>query len=760
MSTLIGEPVDRIDGRLKTTGGALYAAEFPVKNLSYAVTIQSTICSGTIQKIDTSKAQAAGGVLAIYTWQNAPKLKSPPESADSPIKLGEKELLPLQSGRIFYDGQHIAMVVAESFEQAEHAAALIEVEYTAEPSVTDFDGRTTKAYEPQKSMGRPLQITRGDVEAAMKSAPAQFEQAYSTPVYHHNPMEPHATIASWVGDKLTIYDSTQAVIGSRDAIAAVFGILPEQVRLISLFVGGGFGCKGFTWAHSFLAPMAARELGRPVKLVLDRRQMFTCNGRRARTVQTVAFGAEPAGKLLAIDHQVLTETSFVDEFVETSGLATQLLYECPHLRVSHKLTRVNRGTPGPMRAPGEATGTFALETALDELSYQLKIDPIELRLINYAEKDPQKGKPWSSKNLRECYRRGAEAIGWSKRPPEPRSMREGEMFVGYGMATAIYPANRVPASAKVRIFADGHAEAMSCTQDIGTGTYTILAQIAAEALGLPVERVTVKIGDSALPKGPVSGGSQTAASVGPAVKEAALAAREKLLQLAVSNKQSPLAGIPPENLVFRNGRWSVKDDESKGAAVAEILGRGKIEYVEGEASTKGTTRETGKKEEKPKSPGRENIDLDFDSSPYNFHSFGAQFVRVLFDPLLGTARVTHCAAVMDIGKVLNLKTAKNQIMGGMIFGLGMALMEETVYDPNRGRIVTRDLANYLVPVHADIPEIDVQFIDKPDPHISTMGARGIGEIGITGIAAAIGNAIYHASGKRIRELPITPDKLI
>jgi xanthine dehydrogenase YagR molybdenum-binding subunit len=414
-----------------------------------------------------------------------------------------------------------------------------------------------------------------------------------------------------------------------------------------------------------------------------------------------------------------------------------------------------------MRAPGEASGTFAIESALDELAYKLQIDPIELRLINYAETDPQKGKPWSLKNLKDCYRRGADAIGWSNRAARPAALREGDYLVGYGMATAIYPANRVPASAKVRIFSDGHAAASSATQDIGTGTYTIMTQIAAETLGLPVEKVEFKLGDSALPKAPVSGGSQTAASVGPAVKEAALFARNKLLQLAISDTKSPLFGQALEYIIVENGRCFIKDNPSSGETYSDILNRSRLDFMEGEAATKGSTREGGDKKKKPKpSDEKENIDLKLDAAPYSFQSFGAQFARVLFDPLLGVVRVSHCAAVMDIGKVLNLKTARNQIMGGMIFGIGMALMEETIYDSNRGRIVTRDLANYLVPVHADIPEIEVQFIDQPDPHITSMGARGIGEIGITGITAAIANAIYNASGKRIRDLPITPDKLL
>jgi xanthine dehydrogenase YagR molybdenum-binding subunit len=759
MSSLIGQPIDRVDGRLKTTGTARYSAEFQVKNLAHAVTMQSTITNGDIRRIDTSKAEGSPGVLAVFTYKNAPRLKKP--AAKSSFKLGEEHLLPLQENRVYYNGQHIAMVVAQTFEQAEYAATLIDVEYNEYPAKFDLNQPPIHTYEPKASMSRPLQIKRGDVESAWRDAPVKSDQVYTTPVYNHNPMEPHATIAIWSGGRFTVYDSTQSVLGNRDAVAETLGISPKNVRLISLFVGGGFGCKGFTWPQTLLAPMAARQLGRPIKLVLNRQQMFTCVGRRAQTVQRVALGADNDGRLTAIEHEVLADTSYVDEFVETAGLPTQRLYACPNLRISHKLAQLNRGTPTPMRAPGEATGTFGIESAMDELSYQLKMDPVELRLRNYAEKDPQTGNPWSLKDLRECYRRGAAAIGWEKRNPMPQSMKEGNQLAGYGMATAIYPANRVPASAKVRIFSDGHAVASSCTQDIGTGTYTIMTQIAAQALGIDISQVDFKLGDSSLPKAPGSGGSQTAASVGPAVEEAARAARDKVLHLAIGDKNSPLSGQAQENITVANGRCFVKDTPSTGETYAEILRRNRMDFIDGEVATKGSTRTGANKQEKPKeSKEPENIDLDLDPSNYSYQSFGAQFARVLFDPVLATVRVTHCATVMDIGQVLNLKTATNQIMGGMIFGIGMALMEETIYDPGGGRIITRDLANYLVPVHADMPEFDVQFIDRPDPHITSVGARGIGEIGITGMAAAVANAVYHASGKRIRDLPITPDKLI
>lgn len=770
MSDLIGEPINRVDGRLKTTGTASYSADFPIPDVTYGFTLQSTITRGRIRAMDTSKAESAPGVIAVFTHQNAPRLhqllenggaKSSEKQSEaiSSIKYGEKDLLPLQSPEIYYDGQYIALVVAKTLEEAQQAAVLIGVYYDEQMPIIAFD--QAQPFQPKESMGRRLQIGRGDPESAWDNAAVKLDQTYSTPVYTHNPMEPQASIAVWEGDKLTLHDSTQAVLGNRDAVALALGIPADHVRVIALFVGGGFGCKGFTWQHSILASMAARVIGRPVKLVLNRQQMFTCSGRRAQTIQHISLGADEAGTLASVTHQVTSDTSFVDTFVETAGLPTAKLYACPNLHIEHEVVRLNRGTPTSMRAPGESTGTFAIESAMDELAYATKVDPIQLRLVNYAETDPQRGKPWSSKHLEECYHRGAQAIGWSQRNPQPRSMPDGPRFIGYGMATAIYPANRVPASARARIFSNGSAEASSCTQDIGTGTYTIMTQITAQALGLPMDAVQFKLGDSTLPKAPVSGGSQTAASVGPAVEEAALAARRNVLRMAAADKRSPLYGQALENITVVNGRCFVKNDSSRGEMYADILNRAGVQFVDGEATTKGSTRAASNQQKSSEQSGKSNnIDLDLNPAPYSFYSFGAQFVRLLFDPLLGTVHLTHCVAVMDIGTVLNPKMATSQIMGGMIFGIGMALMEETVYDPDRGRIVTRDLANYLVPVNADMPEFDVQFIDKPDPHISSIGARGIGEIGITGMAAAIANAVYHASGKRIRDLPITLDKLI
>ncbi len=751
MNELIGKPVDRVDARLKVTGAAKYAAEFELKNLAYGVTVQSTISKGRIKNIDSTNTEALTGVLAVITYKNAMKLQV--STVPGSGRWAEKDLLPLQNDKVFYDGQHIAIVVAETLETAQHGAALLKVDYDEEHPVVEIEQAMAEAYKPKGGS----QYSRGDINQGLQNAEVKIDETYSTPVYHHNPIEPQATIAEWTDDQLTIYDGTQAVYGSRNLIAGMLGLGADKVRLICLYLGGGFGCKGFTWAHSVLAPIAAKQVGRPVKIVLDRMQMFTSNGRRSRTIQKIELGASLDGKLTAIRHATNAETSFVDEFLEQAGRSSSFLYESPNVDVSHTLVKLNKITPCPTRAPGEASGTYAFEVAMDELAHKLKMDPIQLRLANYAETNPQNGHPWSSKYLKECYQRGSEIMGWSARNPTPGSMKEGKYLVGYGMATAVYAGNRGSASAKVRVYPDGHAVAGCCTQDIGTGTYTILTQTAADALGMSMDNVIVKLGDTILPRGPNSSGSQTAATAGPAVRAAALDVRSKIIQKAIADKKSPLFGQTEETIVVEDGRLFLKSDKSKGETYGQIISRLKVDMMEGEANITPSNRDPNK-EPNPNRFARE--DEEVDRKKYSFQSFGAQFAKVLVDPQLGSVRVSKCVGVMDIGTVLNPKTAENQIMGGMIWGIGMALMEGTMYDPNNGRVVTRDLADYRVPVNADMPEFHIEFLNKPDPYISPMGARGIGEIGITGITAAIANAIYHATGKRVRELPITPDKLL
>jgi len=773
MSETIGKPVDRVDGRLKVTGGAIYAAEFPLKNVAYGVCVSSTITKGRIKNIDIAAATKLPGVIGVMTSENCMQVHFPAGSDPGAGKYAEKDLLPLQSDRVFYGGQHIAVVVAETLEQAEYAAARVKVTYDSQPATVGFEKNKAAAYKPASGLGgSETQVKRGDAEMALQSAAVKTEQTYTTPVFSHNAMEPHASLAVWNGEELTVYDATQSVMGVKSLLSSMLGVQPDKVHVIAHYIGGGFGSKGFTWANPFLAAMAAKQFNRPVKISLARQQVFSAAGRRTQTLQKIVLGADNAGKLLGVRHATTSETSFVDEFVETAGVQTPMLYSTPNVDVSHEVVRLNRGTPCPMRAPGESVGTYALEVAMDELAEKLKIDPLQLRLINYAEQEEQKKKEFSSKNLKDCYTRGAEAIGWSKRPAQPGVTKEGNYLVGYGMATATYPANRSASSAKATLFADGHAEILCGTQDIGTGTYTIAAQIAADALGLPVEKITVKLGDSKYPKGAQSGGSQVTASVGPPIWAAALGTVAKLAALAAADPASPLHGRKPEEIIAGEGRLFIKAEPAKGEDMLAVLRRKGMDSITASAKTNVSTRQS--QEANPAAKGTPEATAEEDSKmnpavqadehtdrkPYAFHSFGAQFAKVLVDPDLGTIKVDKIVGVMDIGKVMNLKTAINQIKGGMIFGLGMALMENVQYDPNNGRIVTRDLAQYLVPVHADIPEIDVQFIDQPDPYISPLGARGIGEIGVTGMAAAIANAIYNATGKRVRDLPITPDKLL
>lgn len=784
MESIIGQPVDRKDGKAKVTGTAMYAAEWPVKNMAYGVTVQSTITKGHIETIDTSAAERLKGVLGVLTYKNAMSLHTLAGSDPQSGKFSEKDLLPLQSERIFYNGQHLAVVIAEAPEIAEHAASLVKVTYNTEKGVFRLDQPEARMYQPSQGLGgSQVQVKRGDADNGMRSAAVMLEQTYTTPVYHHNPMEPHATTAVWDGDNLTVYDATQSVLGNKNAISSILGVQKENVRVISPFIGGGFGSKGFMWANSLLAPMAAKFVNRPVKIVLQRTgQMFTCAGRRSFTIQKIGLGTDKGGRLASVKHETTSETSFVDDFVEAAGIATKMLYDTPNLAVTQNLVRLNKGTPCPTRAPGEAPGTFAFEVAMDELAEKLSMDPVQLRLINYAENNPDDGHQFSSKNLKECYEKGARSIGWSNRNSTPGATKEGNSLVGYGMATATYPANRGKATVRLKLYQDGHAVAACCTQDIGTGTYTVMAQVMADALGLPVEKVEFKLGDTIYPQGPNSGGSQTMASTGPAVRAAALTVKSKVIKLAIADKKSPLYNQGEEAITVSDGKLSLTGDPSKGETYTQVLTRNKMPLIETEITTDVSTRETQKSETNPaskqggaqgaqqgggqgaKDESRDNPfvkqDQDIDRKNISFHSFGAQFAKVLVDPLTGVVKVDKVVSVMDVGKILNEKTAKSQIMGGIIFGLGMALMEGSIYDENTGRIVTKDLVDYLVPVHADMPEFDVQFTDVKDPYISPVGARGAGEIGITGITAAIINAIYNATGKRIRDLPVTPDKLI
>ncbi|HEY1290751.1 MAG TPA: xanthine dehydrogenase family protein molybdopterin-binding subunit [Burkholderiales bacterium] len=696
--SVVSQPIDRTDGPLKVAGEARYAAEFQLPRLAHAVMVQSTIAKGAIAGFDAGAAQKVPGVLLVLSHLNAPKLPQGGKAGVNPP--AGRVLSLLQDSVVHYNGQPIAVVVADTFEHATAAANLVRVAYRETKPELDFERAKASAYPPKKMPQGKAALAWGDADNALAGAPARVEQTYTTPMETHNPMEPHATIAAWDGDRLTLYDSTQYISGVRETIAKTLGIQPERVRVVSPFVGGGFGCKGSTWSHVALAAMAAQRVGRPVKLSLARPQMFGPVGGRPCTEQRVALGADRSGGLLAIRHDVVSHTSFIEDFTEPSAMPTRALYACDNVATSHRLAQLNVGTPTFQRAPGESSGTFAIESAMDELAYELGMDPLELRLANYAEKEPHTGKPWSSKMLRQCYADAAARFGWSKRSSAPRSMRDGRALVGWGMATATYPAHQRPASAMARILPDGTALVRSGTQDIGTGTYTVMTQVAADALGMPPERIRFELGDTLMPPAGVSGGSTTVASVAPAVKAACEEARRK-----------------------------------KDAAVA--AGR-RNDVIEAQAHAQET--EAAKK--------------------FGTRSFGAVFCELRVDEDLGVIRVPRIVAAYSVGRLMNAKLARSQLIGGLVWGVSMALLEETQLDSRDGRIVNANLAEYHVPVNADIGTIDVSFCDENDTNFNPVGARGIGEIGITGIPAAIANGVYHATGRRVRKLPIRLDALI
>ncbi|MFZ5895089.1 MAG: xanthine dehydrogenase family protein molybdopterin-binding subunit [Myxococcota bacterium] len=733
---VLGKAIERSDGRGKVSGAVEYAADVPVANVAHAVIVTSSVARGRVEAIDTSIAQRAPGVLAVITHANSPKLPGATRRKEP----NDRILQLLQDAELLYNDQPIAVVVADTSERAREAGELLQIKYTTASVNVDLAASTWDAYTPRTAGPRAKpDSSRGDVEQALANAAVKVEGTYKTPAQNHNPMETHAVTASWQGkDALTLYDTTQGIFGVRKKIAALFGLDTSAVRVISHYVGGGFGCKGTPWSHVVLCAMAARVAGRPVRLVLTRQQMFSLVGHRPETIQHVVLAASRDGKLLAMKHDVVSSTSRFDEFSEPSALQTRMLYACPNVATSHRLVRLDTPAPTFMRAPGEASGTFALEVALDELAGELRLDPLELRLRNYAERDPEEDKPWSSKSLRECYRRAAERFGWARRKPEPRSMRDGNWLVGWGMATATYPARQSGASARVKIKRDGSVVVQAGSQDLGTGTYTIFSQIAADVLGVPLERVRCEIGDTALPETPVSGGSQTASSTGSAVKLAALELKQKLIELALNDRESPLFSAARDSIEVADAGLRVRGKAKQAQSYETLLARAPSDELEAEV----------KSAEKPERKSR------------SCHSFGTHFVEVKVDPYTAQIRVARCVSAFAAGKILNQKTARSQYMGGMVWGIGFALEEHTVRDPRSGRVVTRDLADYHVPVHADVPELDVILVDEIDEYVNELGCKGIGEIGITGMAGAIANAVYHATGKRVRELPITLDKLL
>jgi xanthine dehydrogenase YagR molybdenum-binding subunit len=707
----IGEPISRVDGGQKVTGSATYAAEFDVRGQAHGAIVRSTIAKGRVASVDTAIAEQAPGVLAVLTHRNAPQLPYRPHKAVVDAEVGER-LHVLQDDRVNHQGQPIALVVAETLEQAAHAAMLVRVSYVPEQAITDVTQVTPVLLTQEKTdhgAGRPAETRRGDPDRALSAAAVKVDGRYVMPREYHNPIETHATIAAWEGDRLTLWDKTQWVHNTADEIAAVFGIPARNIRVISPFVGGAFGSALRTWPHVTLAALGARVVRRPVKLMLSRREMYYSVGHHPYTVQRVALGASRDGRLAAIIHEGYQETSTYEEFSEALLETSRFLYSCPNVSTRHRVAAMNVHTPTYMRAPGEVSGNYALECAMDELAVALDIDPVELRLRNEPAKDEYKNRPFSSRSTRECYRIAAERFGWSGRNPKPASMQDGNWRIGWGMATANYPTNYAGASAHARLLPDGSAEVTSAASDMGPGTWTSMTQVAAETLGLPIERVTFTLGDTRLPKAPVHGGSMTVASVGSAVQAACRKAREDALARAGGSGDLAEAmrriGMPVE----------ASADVAPGGAARQ----------------------------------------------FSMHAFGAVFVEVAVDAELAQARVRRIVGAYGAGRIINPKLARSQCLGAMIGGIGMALMEDAVVDPRNGRVPNANLAEYALPVHADTPPtMEVIFVPEEDPHVNPLGAKGIGELSMVGVAPAIANAVFHATGKRVRELPIRPERLL
>ena len=728
MSTsIIGQDVTRIDGRLKVTGAATYATEHAIENVAYGIPVASTVANGQITSIDTTEAQPMPGVLAILHHGNVEPLFRPAQGFEKMVRAGETRP-PFEDEEIYYYGQYVALVIANTFEEGQAAAAKVRINYQiTKPRLRLSDN----APEPEPTS----KYSRGDADSAFAQATVTLDQTYTTPVETHNPMEMHATIAVWNKDKdkLTLYETTQGVVNHHNTVCQMLNMPLESVHIVSPFVGAGYGSKLFPWPQSLMAAVAARHVGRPVKVTVPRSLMFTSTGHRPATQQRVRLGATPDGKLVSIRHDVLQETSMVDNYVERCTDPTPILYSCPNVFAIQHLVQLNVGTPTPMRGPGTTPGLFAIESAMDELAVKLNLDPLELRIRNYAERDEGSNKPWSSKHLRECYQQGAERFGWTKRNPKIGSMRNGDLILGWGMGTCTWPGNRSSAEVRTRLLADGSARVSCACQDIGTGTYTIFAQVVADKTGLPIEKIQVVLGDSELPPGPTSGGSAATATVLPAIVKATDQAIQTILTVAVKTDKSPFQNADPKTLRMSAGRIHSQDKPpDSGTPFQEILSMRRLSAVDAQAKT----------EEDPA------------SKQYSSHSFGAHFCEIEYDPLIARLRVSRWVSVIDGGKIINAKTGHSQIVGGVVMGIGMGLFEETIYDPRNGHPINNNFADYMVPTNKDIPEIDCILLDFPDPIINEYGARGIGEIGLTGVASALASAVYHATGVRVRNLPI------
>ena len=722
----IGQPLPRPDGRAKVTGAARYAADYFVPGLVHGVLVGAPVPSGKIRSVDTAIAARAPGVVRILTATDMPRF------GEAPVPPAAVSAWPTQSDVISYEGEALAIVLAETLEQAQYAAALVVPRIEPTPFVAQGEGEIVV---PTGAGAALAEFVKGNPRAAMESAPVRVDVEYSQPARHHNPMEPSATLAFWEGDRLTIYDATQYVTGVQTTMASLFGIEPTQIRVIAQHTGGGFGCKGWVWPHQPLAVAAAKIIGRPVKIVLTRAQMYATVGYQAHIRQAMTLAADEAGELNCVRHEAVNSSAVLDEWTEPVTNASKSLYATPAILATQKVERVNVNLPTALRAPVEGPGTWALESVMDELAHATGVDPLELRIRNHADIDPASGKPWSSKKLLEAYETGAKMFGWRERSREP--VRDGDWLIGTGMATCTMGNFRHPSEARVRLRSDATAIVEASTQDIGTGTLTIFPQIAADVLGLPPDSVTLVMGDSSLPQGGPTYGSSATMGAGSAILIAAEAVRRKL---------AGLTNLPADDVEMANGSIR-RAGASGGVTISEAMTEAGVSELVGEG--------------KFALPENAPFNADGEGTPYAMRTFGAIFVEVGVDPELGLLRLRRAVGSYSAGRIINPRTAKAQMTGGIIWGWGKAAMEQSQYEPKLGRWLSKNLAGVAIPVHADIPtDIQVHFVDEFDEHASPLGAKGIGELAATGVAAAVANAVFHATGKRIRDLPITPDKLV
>ena len=735
----IGQPKSRVDGKLKVTGAAKYAAENNVPNMLYGYIVSSAAAKGKITKFDLEKAESVAGVVKIFTFENRPRTAWFDYKHQDEVAPYGSPFRPLYDENIVYSQQPVALVLAEDFETARFAASLVEVDYKIDAHETDLNDKREEAYHPKWRSTTPKPAEYGDQQGAFEAAEIKHEAEYAQPAEHHNPMENFASTVVYDQDgKLTIYDKTQGAQNVHSYVTSVFGLSKDDVRVLVPYMGGGFG-SGLRPNHQvFLAVMAALDLKRSVKLSLTRQQMFSF-GHRPHSIQNISLGAHSDGTIESLTHECLEETSHYEDYNENVVNWSGVLYNCPNAKLDYKVSKLDFATPADMRAPGATTGVWAIEAAMDELSYKIGIDPVELRLKNYAYDDITTGKPFSSKELKACYEQAAEKFGWSRRNPEPRSMKEGDNLIGWGMATGIWEAMQSQASAKATLTADGKLEIGTATSDIGTGTYTVMTQIAGETLGIALDDVDVKLGDSTLPQSPVEGGSWTVSSNGSAVKHACEAVGAKLLELAQKQTDSAFSDAKFEDVKFENGKLILRDNPSASVSISGLMKESETEKIEQEAKADPDKKRQNK---------------------YTMNTHSAVFAEVKVDEDLGTIHVTRVVSAIAGGRIINPKTARSQILGGIVWGISHALLEESIVDQTYGRFINHNLAEYHVPVNADIHDIEVIFVEEHDDVINPLGAKGLGEIGIVGVAAAIVNAIYHATGKRVRDLPVTIDKLL